>query len=157
MIDITELIDSADRERDSKSADNVTSDSNPTRTNVIRGNLFRIRDGHWFRFTQQQPAPAPEPVRRPAHVARMLAFAHRLQAAIDRGDYRDRADLARSLGLTRARITQLLDLTLLAPDIQEHILFLEAIDGAEPISERSLRRLTCRVIWTDQSVCWKDS
>ncbi|MCG8416907.1 MAG: hypothetical protein MJE77_03045, partial [Proteobacteria bacterium] len=60
-------------------------------------------------------------------------------------------------GLTRARITQLLDLTLLAPDLQEHILLLEAIDGAEPISERSLRRLTCRVIWTDQRVCWKDS
>ena len=157
MIEAAELINNADREQDPESADDAASNSSPTRSNIIRGNLFRIRDGHGFRFTQKPPAPAPEPVRRPAHVARMLAFAHRLQAAIDRGDYRDRADLARSLGLTRARITQLLDLTLLAPDIQEHILFLEAIDGAEPISERSLRRLTCRVIWTDQRVCWKDS
>ena len=140
-----------------QSAEDAASDSNPTRTNIIRGNLFRIRDGHRFRFTQQPPAPTPEPVRRPAHVARMLAFAHRLQAAIDRGDYRDRADLARSLGLSRARVTQLLDLTLLAPDIQEHIFFSEAIDGAEPISERSLRRLTHRGIWTDQRVCWNDS
>jgi hypothetical protein len=40
----------------------------------------------------------------------VLALAHRLEAAIDRGEYRHRADLARQLGFTRARITQLLDL-----------------------------------------------
>lgn len=40
----------------------------------------------------------------------MLALSHRLQEAIDRWDYRDRAELARQLGFTRARISQLLDL-----------------------------------------------
>ncbi|MCG8425125.1 MAG: hypothetical protein MJE77_45170 [Proteobacteria bacterium] len=154
MSEPAELIDNADREREPDSTDDAASDSNPARTNIIRGNLFRIRDGHGFRFAQQPPAANPEPVRRPAHVARMLAFAHRLQAAIDRGDYRDRADLARSLGLTRARITQLLDLTLLAPDIQEHILFLEAIDGTEPISERSLRSSTRIMSWHQQRLHW---
>jgi hypothetical protein len=33
------------------------------------------------------------------------------------------------VGLTRVRITQLIDLTFLAPDLQEKILLLEAIDG----------------------------
>ena len=56
------------------------------------------------------PQPKPEPVRRPAKVARQLALAHHLQAAIERGFVADQAALARKLGLTRARVTQLFDL-----------------------------------------------
>jgi len=66
----------------------------------------------------------------------MLAFAHKLQEAIDNGEYTDRADAARKLGLTRARVSQLLDLLMLAPDIQGKILFMERVDGIEPTSER---------------------
>ena len=43
-------------------------------------------------------------------------------------------------GLTRARVTQLLDLTLLAPDFQEQILFAESVDGIESIAEQQIRR-----------------
>jgi ParB-like chromosome segregation protein Spo0J len=64
----------------------------------------------------------------------MLALAHKIQQAIDRGAVHNRAEVARRLGLTRARVTQLLDLTLLASDIQERILFAEAVDGLEPLS-----------------------
>ena len=71
----------------------------------------------------------------------MLALAHRLQDAIAQGKYRDRAELARQLGFTRARVTQILDLLLLAPDIQEQILFMDAVDGQEPMSERGLREI----------------
>jgi hypothetical protein len=68
-------------------------------------------------LSETPPPPKPEPVRRPAKVARMLALAHHLQSAIDRGLVADRAAVARKLGLTRARVTQLLDLLLLAPDL----------------------------------------
>ena len=61
------------------------------------------------------------PEHRPARVAQALALAHRLEAAVERGEYRDRAEIARQLGFTRARVTQILDLLLLAPDIQEEI------------------------------------
>jgi len=47
--------------------------------------------------------------------------------------------LATRLGLSRARISQLLDLMLLAPDIQEQILLAESVDGVEPMSERAVR------------------
>lgn len=134
-------------------AADIAAQESSGRPHVIKGKLYRVRRGHGFQFAQKPPPPAPEPVRRPAHVARMLAFAHRLQTAIDRGDYRDRAHLADSQGLTRARITQLLDLTLLAPDIQEQILFLEAVDGVEPMSVRSLRRLVCACEWEMQRRC----
>jgi hypothetical protein len=84
----------------------------------------------------------------------MLALAHRVQAAIDAGEYESRADAARDLGLTPARLTQLLDLTLLAPDLQEELLFLEAVDGREPVSERALRAVARRVGWPEQRAVW---
>jgi hypothetical protein len=81
----------------------------------------------------------------------MLALAHHIQNAIDRGVVADRAAVARKLGFTRARITQLLDLLLLAPDIQAHVLELEAVDGVEPMSERALRAVAHAGSWVEQS------
>lgn len=102
------------------------------------------------RLAETPPPPKPEPVRRPAKVAQQLALAHRLQAAIDRGAIADRADVARKLGLTRARVTQLLDLLLLAPDLQAAVLALEAVDGAEPMAERTLRAVAHSGTWAEQ-------
>jgi hypothetical protein len=80
----------------------------------------------------------------------MLALAHKIQQAIDRGAVRDRAEVARRLGLTRARVTQLLDLMLLVPDIQEQILFAESVDGVEPLGEKAVRAMTCSMSWGEQ-------
>jgi len=87
-------------------------------------------------------------------VAQVLARAHRLEAAIAAGDYADRADAARQLGFTRARITQILDLLLLAPDLQGQVLELEAVDGVEPMSERALRDVVRHETWADQRAAW---
>ncbi|KAA0249828.1 MAG: hypothetical protein EDX89_23565, partial [Acidobacteria bacterium] len=103
---------------------------------VVTGQLHRVRRGRRKRF---EPAPPPAPERRPARVALQLALAHAVQRAIDRGELKDQADAARRLGLTRARLTQLMDLTLLAPDIQESVLSLEAVDGMESLAERAMR------------------
>jgi hypothetical protein len=100
------------------------------------------------------PPPKVEPARRPARVAQMLALGHRIQAALDSGEYADQAGVARAFGVTRMRITQLLNLTFLAPDIQEEILFMEAIDGREPVSERELRVLVRHEGWADQRRIW---
>lgn len=119
-------------------------------TRIFKGNLFRVRDGRAWAFTDEPPPPPPPEVRRPARVVQVLARAHRLEAAIATGDYVDRADAARQLGFTRARITQILDLLLLAPDIQERVLDLEAVDGVEPVSERALREVVRCESWVDQ-------
>lgn len=121
---------------------------------IFTGQLFRVRDRHGWGFSEEAPAPSPAPVRRPARVAQMLALAHRLQAEIDRGDFRDRADLARQLGFTRARVSQLLDLLMLAPDLQERILDLEAVDGVAPLSERVLRSVVKFEGWEEQRRAW---
>jgi hypothetical protein len=80
----------------------------------------------------------------------MLALAHKIQQAIDRGAVRDRAEVARRFGLTRARVTQLLDLRLLAPDIQEQVLFAESVDGVEPLGEKAVRAVICSMNWGQQ-------
>ncbi|MBL8919965.1 MAG: hypothetical protein JNJ54_13955 [Myxococcaceae bacterium] len=118
---------------------------------VLKGTLFR-RQGRRVELTDR-PLTPPEPrapVRRPAKVARMLALAHHLQRAIDQGLVADRAAVARNLGQTRARITQLLDLLLLAPDLQVLVLDLEAVDGVEPMTERQLRVVAHAAAWGDQ-------
>lgn len=121
---------------------------------IFTSYLFRGRRGSDVVFSQEPPPPPPETVRRPARVARMLALAHRLQSAIDNGEYQDRAELARQFDLTRARITQLLNLTLLAPDLQERVLDLEAIDGREPLTERGIREVVSEPSWAEQRRRW---
>jgi len=95
--------------------------------------------------------------RRPARVARRLALAHRIAADIEAGRYKDYADVARRHGLTRARLTQLMNLLLLAPDIQEEVLALEFPVGREPVTERTLRRVLASLCWEDQRAAWEEA
>lgn len=122
---------------------------------VFTGTLHRIRRGNGHSFELGEAPKPPEPVRKPARVARMLAFAHGLKQAIDRGEYKDYADAARQIGLTRARVSQLMDLTLLASSIQEEILFLERVDGIEPVTERGLRNVVKCAGWVAQRRVWQ--
>lgn len=69
-------------------------------------------------------------------IARLMALAIKFQNMVDRGEVRDYADLARLGYVSRARITQIMNLMNLAADIQEEILF-----GAPKGTERHIRRL----------------
>lgn len=97
---------------------------------------------------------AVAPRRYPARIARQLALAHALQRRIDAGEFADYAAMARALGFTRARISQIMDLLLLAPDIQAEILHLEVEPGAQPLSERALRRVLRSPVWEEQRREW---
>jgi ParB-like chromosome segregation protein Spo0J len=89
---------------------------------VIDGELYRERRGRRKGFG----ASVPEvPASRAARVAVTLALAHKIRQGILAGEIKDQAEAGRRLGLTRARLSQILDLTNLAPDLQEEILFLE--------------------------------
>lgn len=92
---------------------------------------------------------------RPLRVARMLALAHECEALIAAGIVADRAELAAVLGFTRARVTQLLDLTLLAPDIQEEILVAEVAPGRDQVTERALRAIVRTGDWREQRCRWR--
>src|SRR4030095_11623161 len=86
-----------------------------------------------------RPAPVATPRRVPRGV-RHLALAHEIERRIRVGELDDLAHAARAFGLTRARVTQITNLTLLAPAIQEAILALPPVtQGRDRITERTLR------------------
>ena len=104
-----------------------------------------------FRSTDRR---APAKVRVP-RVAERLALAHKIEGMIRAGALRDRADAARAMGLTRARVTQIANLLLLAPAIQEAILELPPVTvGRDPVSERTLRKIVAGPNWERQVATW---
>jgi hypothetical protein len=89
-------------------------------------------------------------------ISRLMALALRFEGLIDRGEAANYADLARLGHVTRARLTQIMDLTLLAPDIQEDILFLpRTVQGRDPIREKDLRAIVAVPLWKRQREVWQ--
>ncbi|MCC6392067.1 MAG: hypothetical protein IT167_15815 [Bryobacterales bacterium] len=96
-----------------------------------------------------------EGVRPPARertprVTRLMALAVKYQGLVDSGEFRDYADIARLGYVSRARVTQIMNLSNLAPDIQEQLLFPE---GSLP-PERRVRHVTALVEWAEQRRSW---
>ena len=98
---------------------------------------------------------APLPGRIP-RISRLTALAIRFDDLLRRGEVKDYAELARLGHVTRARVTQIMNLLYLAPDIQEALLFLPAVEaGHDPIKEWQVRPVAAEVVWERQRTCWK--
>ena len=91
---------------------------------------------------QAGPAHVPEKVPR---IARLLALAHKFQRMLDSGEVESMAELARLGRVSRARITQIMDLLMLAPDIQEAVLV-----GDVGVAIKRLIVVPGRVRWDEQ-------
>jgi len=96
----------------------------------------------------------PDPPRIP-RITRLMALAIKFQDMVDRGEVRDYADLARLGYVSRARITQIMNLLNLAPDIQMEILELNGIATCSTMRETLLRPLAGLVHWGDQRQHWR--
>ena len=73
------------------------------------------------------------------------------------GELRDWAQAARLVGVTRARMTQVANLLLLAPDIQKAILELPPTsNGRDRVNERDLRRIVRIMDWAEQHRMWTE-
>src|SRR5450756_479212 len=107
----------------------------PGRLRVILDHARTHQSLQAVRQSQQARHPryaAPTPGRVP-RVARLLALAHRLERLVRTGVVKDYAEAARLGHVTRARISQIMSLLYLAPDIQETILLLPRIErGRDP-------------------------
>ena len=80
-----------------------------------------------------------------SRAARMLALAHYVECLVEAGELTGYAEAARELGLTRARMTQVMNLALLTPRIQEQVLL-----GGQQWTERALRRVAREAEWCIQ-------
>ncbi len=108
----------------------------------------------------------PRPTRKPApalsgripRVSRLMALAIRLNGLLKDGVVGTQAELAELGGVTRARLTQLLNLTHLAPDLQEQILHLPpVVSGRDPVSEPDIRPIAALISWDEQRRAWDAS
>jgi hypothetical protein len=87
-----------------------------------------------------------------------MALAIRFEQLIRDGVVADYAELARLGHVTRARMTQIMNLLNLAPDIQEAILFLPRVErGKDSVTERELRTLLCELDWKRQRKAYNSS
>lgn len=90
-------------------------------------------------------------------VSRLMALAIRFDQLIRDGAIADQAELARLGYVTRARLTQIMNLLCLAPDIQEALLFSPVTNrGRDAISEKQLRPIAGTPNWRTQSQMWRE-
>ncbi len=126
---------------------------------LLKFEVHKTRKRGWKKLAQ---GAAPEPDKaesgagRVPRISKLMALAIHLQNLVDKGAIRDYAEIARLTGLTRARVTQIMNLNLLSPRIQEEILFLpKVLQGHDPITERDLRPIAMEPLWDMQLKKWK--
>jgi hypothetical protein len=89
-------------------------------------------------------------------VSRLMALAMRLDELIRSKEAISYAELARLGHITRARLSQIMSLLSLAPDIQEEILFLpRTVKGRDPVQFRELLPIAIIADWRRQRIRWK--
>lgn len=90
-------------------------------------------------------------------LTRLLALAHRWDRLISEGIVANRAEIARMGGLSRARITQIMDLLYLAPNIQDEILLpQDGVKAELAVPERAVRKINKTPGWANQRKLWRN-
>lgn len=114
-----------------------------------RGAKKRIVEGA---AQSDESKPALERIPR---ISRYMALAIHFEDLIQQGVVTDYADLARLGHVTRARVTQIMNLRLLVPEIQEQILYHDSEPkNAARIDLKSLQLLTSDLDWGRQRKAW---
>ncbi len=110
-----------------------------------------VRQSGRAKVLEKARGPAPVPVTpklpRIPRMTRLMALAIKLQDLVDRGEVRDYADIARLGYVSRARVSQIMNLLLLAPDLQEALLH---STQEVSITERDVRSAVREVNWITQ-------
>ena len=118
-----------------------------------------LRDGTQFDYSL--PAPVRPGVmrtesdgknkRRTPRISRVLALAHRFETLLVKGTVRTFRELAELGHVSRPRLSQIMQLIQLAPDIQEQLLFLPpSVRGPDLVFERHLRSIADVMDWDEQ-------
>jgi len=102
--------------------------------------------------------PAEVQAGRVPRISRLMALAIRFDRLIRDGVASDLSELARLCHVTQPRMTQIMNLNHLAPDIQEALLYMpRCTEGRERVHERSLRLVSSIPCWLDQRKVWIES
>src|SRR5438045_91245 len=107
----------------------MSMDTNQTLTFTSSLHLRRLPHGQLELRVGHAPPKGTNTGGHVPRIARLMALAIRFEDLVRRGEVQDYADLARLGHVTRARITQIMNLLMLAPDLQEQILFLPLVES----------------------------
>lgn len=124
-------------------------------TTVTRQVHFTNRSRRKVAVPTPPPEPPPAPTGRIPRISKLMALAIRFDQLLREGKVTDQSELARLAHVTQPRMTQIMNLLHLAPDIQEELLHLPpVVEGRDPIHERMLRLVVAEVDWVIQWRGW---
>ncbi len=124
-------------------------------TTVVR-TIHITRKARRKRVVLGPEAPKAELPGRVPRVARLMALAIKYDRLLRKGVIADLSELARLCQVTQPRMTQIMNLLHLAPDIQEEILFLPCVArGRDAVTERAMRPILLLNRWQDQRRLWR--
>jgi hypothetical protein len=86
-------------------------------------------------------------------ISRLLALALKMEQMLEEGKVKKYSELAQLGQVSTARITQIMNLLHLAPDIQEQILSPEIPPAG--LRESAVRKLCSVVLWSEQRDRWQ--
>ena len=100
--------------------------------------------------------PAPDtPQGKIPRISRLMALAIHCDELLRTGQITNQSELARYANITPARMTQILTLLNLAPDIQEQLLFLpRTTAGRGELQEKHIRKIAMGLDWRKQREMW---
>lgn len=124
---------------------------------TVRRKVHFIRREHGRQVVADAtPRVAEVPPGRIPRVSRLMALAIHFDRLIRAGEISDLTELARLAHVTQPRMTQIMNLNHLAPDIQEQLLFLPLVAaGRAEVHEKMLRPLTAEPDWQRQRKHWR--
>jgi len=116
---------------------------------------FHVTRRHFGQKQYRNGVAHEAPTGRIPRIARLMALAIRCEKLIRDGVVADQSELARFGQITTARMTQVMVLLNLAPDIQEKVLFLPRTEhGRDAVKETDIRPIATTLDWRKQRRMW---
>ena len=123
----------------------------------VGATFHKKRVGKHIAMVEGPPPIVPEcPKGRLPRITRYMALAIYYEDLIREGHVHDYAEIATLGHVSRARVTQIMNLRLLAPDIQEKLITLDlVIKGRDSLSLRQFQSMALDNDWRKQRQQWK--
>ncbi|MCZ2341666.1 MAG: hypothetical protein LC104_07695 [Bacteroidales bacterium] len=124
---------------------------------TIKKKIYFARGAQGRTRIMDKPPPAEKvPEGRVPRLSRLMALALLFDDLIRSRRCTDMGEIARICMVTQPRITQVMNLLHLAPDIQEELLFLPLVDcGRDPIHEKRMRKVCQEADFAHQRRLWE--
>jgi hypothetical protein len=121
---------------------------------LVTEKAFSIQRRRRHKAMVEPPAPVKVAPGRLPRITRLIALAIRFEQLLRERKVASYSALAKLGHVSRARMTQIMNLLGLAPDIQEELLFLPRVERYERFHLRRLQPIARLLSWRQQRECW---